>query len=455
MSVIRNPRFRLGVMSLLVLAGASLLAFPRLSGWWKEYQREHTPLPTPREPMALNLGPAGPDDWPQWRGPRRDGVSAQTGLLTDWPANGPKLLWTFDGAGAGYSAPAVVGGVAFVPGARDNAEYVVALDAARGHLLGEVVINHVFEHSYGSGPRSTPTYDAGKIYALSGSGDLVCVDTATGQVVWRKNIYRDLGSTVPIWGCGESPLVDGDLVVCTPGGDQGTVAAFHKLTGELAWRCTALTDPAGYSSLVVSEARGVRQYVQITFESVAGIAAADGKLLWRYPRRGPNAPVPTPLVSDDLVYATSGYGAGCNLIQLLQEGPNFDVKERYANKVMSNHHGGVLLIDGHVYGYADHKGWTCQNLASGKMVWSEKSKLGKGSLSAADGRLYCYAEDDGTCLLLAPSSTGWQEHGRLVIPRQTGRPRGEGKIWSHPVIAEGKLYLRDQELLFCYDIKAP
>jgi outer membrane protein assembly factor BamB len=414
------------------------------------------PLPEPAQTMALTMpSQPAPADWPQWRGPNRDGISPATGLLQDWPAEGPKLLWTYDNAGLGYSAPAVVAGKVFILGARDSAEYVQSLDARTGTPLGEAVIGHLYENNWGNGPRGTPAIDGTRLYAIGGLGDLACVDLATGAVLWRKNIYHDLDGQLPQWGCGESPLIDGDKLLCTPGGADGAVVALNKLTGDLLWRSKGFTDTPAYSSLVVSEAAGVRQYVQMTFQSVAGIAADDGRLLWRLPRDGRNAPIPTPIVRDNFVYASSGYTVGCNLLQIAATGGSFECRELYANKIMTNQHGGVVRVGEHLFGYSDNKGWMCQDFATGKDVWSEKRKLGKGSLSCADGRLYCYTENEGTLCLAEASPLGWKEHGRLTIPRQSASPRKEGKIWTHPVIADGKLFLRDHELLFCYDIKGP
>jgi outer membrane protein assembly factor BamB len=412
------------------------------------------PLPQTESPMTVAIATTSLADWPQWRGPHRDGVSAESGLLRAWPEGGPKLLWTFDRAGSGYSAPAVVNGTIFLPGARGSAEFLVALDAATGAKLGEAVIGHTFRGDWGDGPRSTPTVDSGRVYALGGSGDLACVEPATGAVVWRRNIYRDFDGTVPFWGCCESPLVDGDYVLCTPGGAHGAVIALNKLTGEPVWRCTAYKEDAGYSSLIMAEVGGIRQYVQMTMESVAGIAA-DGQLLWRFPRNRIPAAVPTPLVRDDSVYVTAGYGAGSVLLRLRPTAGGVVAESVYDNKVMKNHHGGVVLVGDHVYGYSDNGGWTCQDFQTGKRVWNEKRKLGKGCVTAGDGMLYCYEEEEGIVCLVEASPKGWQEHGRFTIPRQTANPRKQGKIWTHPVIAGGKLYLRDQELLFCYEIKAP
>jgi outer membrane protein assembly factor BamB len=402
--------------------------------------------------LAL-AGSGRADHWPQWRGPNRDDVSTEKGLLPSWPKQGPKLLWTCREAGIGFSGPAVVGDHVYSLGADDKTESVYALDVNTGKKLWSADVGPLYTNGYGDGPRCTPTVDGDRLYVLGGEGDLVCVERATGKLLWKKNLVNDLGGGIPSWGYAESPLVDGDRVVCTPGGGQGAVAALDKKTGDVLWRSKDFTDGAQYASLAVGTAGGVRQYVQMTGQSVAGVAADDGRLLWRYQRNGPVAAVPTPIIHGDYVYVTSGYGAGCHLIKLVRSGKDFRAEEVYARDTMTNHHGGVVLVGKDVYGYSDGGGYVCQNFLSGKPVWQEKRKLGKGSLTCAGGQLYCYSET-GTVALIDASPAGWQEHGRFDIPEKTQVPRQyEPNIWTHPVVADGRLYLRDQDLLFCFDVK--
>ena len=448
-----RSRWPLLVFCAAVLGVLAWFFGDRLLEMWRQWRRESSPLPEPRQRVQLTLPPVQPTDWPQWRGPHRDGISAEKGLLPVWPAGGPKLLWTAENLGAGYSAPAVVGGKVFLPGTRDDVEYLFVLDSQTGQVEGEAALGHRFPNNWGDGPRGTPTLDGNRLYALSGSGDLMCLDLTTGNALWRKRIYQDFGGQMPQWGCGESPLVDGDRVLCTPGGPRGTVVALHKMTGDLLWQSTGLTDLAGYSSLIPAEIGGVRQYVQMTFHHVVGLAANDGRLLWKFAREGPNAPVPTPIIHNDHVYVTSGYGAGCHLIKITRQGETFTAEQVYASKNLSNHHGGVVRLGEHLFGYADNRGWVCQHLLTGELLWRERRKLSKGSITAADGKLFCYGEEDGTLVVIEASSQGWQEKGRFTIPRQSALPRRSGGIWTHPVIADGKLYLRDQELLFCYQLR--
>jgi outer membrane protein assembly factor BamB len=243
--------------------------------------------------------------------------------------------------------------------------------------------------------------------------------------------------------------VDVDRVVCTPGGPQGTVAAFNKVNGDLLWQSKEITDDAAYSSLVIAHFGGKRQYVQLTAASVFGVAADTGKLLWRAPRSGRTAVIPTPILHEDLVYVTSGYGVGCNLFRVTAEGEAFRAEEVYNNKVMVNHHGGVVKVGEHLYGFSDGKGWTCQELKTGRDVWQEKEQLGKGAIGYADGRLYLRAESGpGTVVLIEATPDGFREKGRFNQPERSGK-----NSWPHPIIANSRLYLRDQDLLLCYDVR--
>jgi outer membrane protein assembly factor BamB len=297
------------------------------------------------------------------------------------------------------------------------------------------------------GPRCTPTVDGAMVYAMGQYGDLICIEAETGKEIWRKNMRKDFTGQGGGWGYTESPLVDGDQLLCTPGGREGMMVALNKKTGEVVWRCKDWKDNAEYSSMIVEEIGGVRQYIQLTGNSVAGVAAKDGKLLWRADRRGRTATIPTPVYHDNHVYVASGYGVGCNLFKITP-GSEFTAEQVYANNVMVNHHGGVILHGDYLYGYSDGKGWVCQEFKTGKMVWSEK-KLGKGSITYADGHFYLRDEGSrGTVVLIEASPEAYKEKGRFAQP-----DRSEKNSWPHPVVAGGKLYLRDQDVLLCYDLK--
>ncbi len=409
--------------------------------------------------LAL-AGFASAADWPQWRGPNRDDVSKETGLLQSWTKDEPKLLWTYKDAGIGYTAPAIIGDTLYSMGADDKTEYIYALDMNSQSKKWNTPVGPRNGLDHGDGPRGAPTVDGDLVYGIGSQGDLICVKAGSGEQVWFKELKgKDLGGEMQSgWGYSESPLIDGDLVVCTPGGKKGTLAAFNKKTGDLVWRSTDWTDKAAYSSVVPADIGGVHQYVQMTGDSVAGVDAKDGKLLWHYDRKGPTAAIPTPVVSGDLVFATSGYGAGCNCIKVTNDNGKFKAEEVYADKDMTNHHGGVVLVDGDIYGYSDNKGrWLCKEMKTGKVLWSKSgndAKLGKGALTVADDRMYCYSEDTGDVALVKVAPDGWEETGRLVLPEKS-KNHGEkgGKFWTHPVVANGRLYIRDENLIFCFDVK--
>jgi outer membrane protein assembly factor BamB len=424
--------------------------------------------------VAVSL-PALAADWPQWRGPDRTGVSKETGLLKEWPKAGPKLVWTYRNTGLGFSCFAIVGDRLYTLGALDEVEYLIALDikGAKPVELWKAKLGPIFTYqNWGDGPRSTPTVDGKHIYALGAQGELICVEAAGGKEVWRKNLIKDIGGEMMTeWGYSESPLVDGSKLIVTPGGDKGTLAALNKTTGEVIWRSTGLKNKAPYSSVMVSEAGGVRQYVQNSYISddeggvVSGFDARDGKVLWTMPlnKLSSYAIAPTPIVRGNLVYVTAGYDYGCHLFELSRSGEAFEAKDLYsrrAQKSVKNTHGGVVLIGDHVYGHSERLGWVCQELKTGSVVWSDRERLecASGAITAADGLLYLYS-DEGTAVLLKATAEGWQEHGRFDIPEkskipETRRTSRAAKIWAQPAVANGRLYLRDQELLFCFDLRA-
>ncbi len=391
---------------------------------------------------------AGP--WPQWRGPNRDDISTETALMQDFPEAGPPRLWLFQNCGVGYSGPAIVGDKVYLLGGREGKDMLLCLDANTGKELWSTELGPLVENDWGDGPRSTPTIDGDFIYVLASRGNLVCVNAVAGEIVWTKAM-QDLGGTIPVWGYSESPLVLAEKVICTPGEQQGAIAALDKKTGELLWQTEDLADVAHYSSVMPMKYAGKTILVQLLMKELVGVDPADGKVLWTVPFPGNVAVIPTPIVSGNMVYATAGYGAGCVMVQLVGDA----AEVVYDNKNMTNHHGGVILLDGHIYGYSDGKGWVCQNLESGEIVWREREALGKGAIGYADGRFYCLEEDTGEVVLIAASSKGWQEHGRFTLEPQTKIRKPKGKIWTHPVIADGKLYLRDQDLVYCFDVKAP
>jgi outer membrane protein assembly factor BamB len=414
--------------------------------------------------LALAIAGASPAaDWPQWQGPHRTNVSKETGLLQSWPDGGPKLLWTFNKAGVGYSAPAIVGNRFYTMGARGESEFLIVLDVRTGKELWAKPIGPTFtfpKNDWGDGPRSTPTIDGDRIYALGAQGELACLEIDSGKILWHHNLYKDYdgwimdkyGEEKTGWGYCEGPLVDGDQVVVTPGGDKGLLVAFNKETGEEIWRSKEAKGKAPYSSVIVAEIGGVRQYIQAMDKGLVGIAAKDGRLLWHYDKEFSDMAINTPIFHNQQVFVTAGWNQGCYLIQPPAKEKG-EVKKIYEKKY-SNEEGGVVLVNEHIYGHFDSKGWACLKYSDGEEAWLENSKLGKGSLTYADGCLYCLSDSDGVVVLVAADPVQkWQEIGRFTLPEKSDKRKPAARIWTHPVVSNGRLYLRDQELIFCYDVR--
>lgn len=392
-------------------------------------------------------------DWPQWRGPGRDGISDAKGLISEWGEDGPPLLWETEGLGRGYSSIAIADGKIFTMGQADGGEQLMALDVNGGTKLWSVEIGK-------GNPNCTPTVDGNRVYALGREGELVCADTASGKIVWQKNFKKDFdGYMMSGWGYSESPLVDGDLLVCTPGGPDAVMVALNKETGELVWKASLPEevgrrgkDGAGYSSIVVSEACGIRQYVQLIGRGVIGVDAKTGSVLWTYNRvANGTANIPTPLVRGDYVFCSSGYRTGAALLHLVPDGSGVKAEEVYFLEAtdMQNHHGGMILLGDYVYcGHGHNQGYPlCVNLMTGEEGWRPGRGPGGGSAAVtyADGHLY-FRYEDGTMALIEATPEKFELKGKFKIHSDRGRS------WPHPVISEGKLYLRDQDALLCYDI---
>lgn len=412
--------------------------------------------------LSLLLLLAAPQDWPQYRGPRRDDVSSETGLLKSWPPAGPPLLWTFREAGIGYSGPAVVGRRLYTLGGRGETEVLIALDD--GKEAWATPVGPLFQfpgNKWSAGPSATPTVADGLVFALGGMGDLLCADAASGKPLWKKNLPSELEAQVnPIgggpknlgWGYTHSPLVDGERLICLPGGPKGTVAALDRRTGRVLWRSAELKDQAAYTSPMLAEIGGTRQIVGLTNQGVFGVDVRDGRLLWRSKRDAPYGTevINTPLIRGDLIYTTVATGnGGCELLRVSKDG----AAPVWANKNLSNHHGNVILVGEHVYGHGGPRGWVCQRLADGANAWEEKRGFGAGSMAYADGAFYLYAENDGAVALVAADPAAWRLLGRFRIPEQSASRKPSGKVWTPPVVAGGRLYLRDQELIFCFGLK--
>ena len=384
-------------------------------------------------------------DWPQWRGPNRDGVNPEKNLLDVWPAEGPKLAWKAEGVGEGYSSIATSGGVVYTLGDLDDACYLIALDVTGKHLWKARVGDSGGHRGY-PGPRSTPTVSGGKVYALGQHADLVCIDIKTKKEAWRVNLARDFGGRMMSgWRWSESPLVDGDKVIVTPGGNDGAVVALNKGNGTVVWRCEDFTDRAGYSSVIVREIGKTKQYLQLTGSSVAGIDAANGKLLWQANRRGRTAVVCTPIFHDGTMFVTSSYGVGCNGFKVSHAGGKFTAQQVYANKTLSTHHGGVIRVGAHVYGSSGNT-LACLDLKTGKEKWRNRS-AGKGAIIVVGDKIILRSER-GPVAMVKLDPNEYAEISRFNQPDRTRR-----RAWSHPVVSNGILYLKDQDTLFAYDLK--
>ena len=408
------------------------------------------------------------EDWPQWRGAARDGKNSETGLFEYWGENGPPVAWVAEGMGSGYASVSVVDGRIYTTGNFEDGQAVVCVDAKTGEQVWKTSLTEKSpKHGY-PGSRSTPSIDieTGHLYLVTSAGSIECLSSKDGSLVWQRSFNDWGGKMMSGWGFSESPLIDGDWVLCTPGGKQGMVVALNKATGEEVWASKlpayesetgvngkGLKDGAGYSSVVISEAGGVKQYIQLVGRGLIGIRASDGEFLWRYDRvSNGTANIPTAIVDGEHVFTSTGYGTGSALLQIVADGNGkTKVVEKYwlDGKTMQNKHGGMVLVDGHIYcGTGNGNGLPiCVNMASGDVAWGPERAEGKGetSLVYADGHIVM-RRDDGTVMLLRATPE------KLDILNSFKPNFQQGKSWAHPVISGGRLYLREQDKLMCYRV---
>lgn len=408
------------------------------------------------------------ESWPQWRGVNRDGLSQSTGLSADWAATAPRLEWMTEGFGSGYASISIADGKIFTTGNVEGAQAVVAASQETGQVLWRTPITEgVPQHDY-EGARSTPTFDDGRLYVVASSGRIVCLDAEKGTVIWARDFSDWGGRMMSGWGFSESPLVDGNLVICTPGGDRGAVVALNKRTGANVWAAvvpdqigdnknhggTDLRPGAAYSSVVISEAAGVKQYVQLLGQGLVGIRAKDGEYLWGYEDVANNvANIPTPIAIDDMVFCSTGYGTGSALLDLKKRGNRIVATERYFldARTFQNHHGGVILANGHLYaGHRHGEGFPiCVELETGKVIWGGDFRGpggGSAAIAMADGHLV-FRYQDGTVAWIEATPQEYRLKGEFKPEYQ------ERESWAHPVIVDGRLYLREQDKLMCYDLR--
>ena len=408
------------------------------------------PAPTPEESDRSrgNAGPAaGEVGWTQFRGPQRSNRSADTGLLDQWPADGPPLAWRSEGLGVGYSSVVLADGKVLTMGSRGDDEYVIAVDATDGSEVWSTRIGATRPDGRGAGPRGTPTVDGTRVYALGANGGLAWLELRTGKPVWGGNLLEHFdGNNIP-WGISESVLVDGNKVICTPGGRQATMAALDKQTGEVIWRAQAPGNPsAAYASPIVVEINGIRQYVNFTSSAVIGVQADDGQFLWANSKSANGtANCSTPLQFGDYIFSASGYGTGGALLSVTGERGRDGAKLVYHTREMKNHHGGMVIVGEYLYG-TDSGPLKCLDVMSGEVVWQARS-AGKGSVVYADGHIILRGES-GTIALFEATPDEYVEKGMFDQPDRSDLP-----AWAHPVVADGKLYLRDQGLLLVYDLR--
>lgn len=408
------------------------------------------------------------EDWTQWRGQQRDGKSSETGLFGNWGADGPPLLWTAEGVGEGYASVSVADGVIYTTGNFDEGQAVVAVDAKSGQVVWkQSVTEKAPRHGY-EGSRSTPSIDGDRLYVVASSGAIACLSRDTGKVLWERDFDQWNGKMMSGWGFSESPLVDGPHVLCTPGGNDAIVVALDKMTGKDVWATKvpnfesedgtngkSLKDGAGYSSIVISNGGGTKQYIQLVGRGLIGIRASDGEFLWRYqPVANATANIPTAVVQGDYVFTSTGYATGSALLKLSADGADkVKATEVYwldGNK-LQNKHGGMILVDDHIYcGTGNGNGLPiCVNMKTGDIAWGPERGVGNGetSLVYADGHLVL-RRDDGTVILLRATPE------KMDVVQSFKPSFQQGKSWAHPVISGGRLYLREQNKLMCYSLRS-
>jgi len=379
-------------------------------------------------------------NWPQWRGPNRDGISKETGLLKQWPTGGPPLVWKATGAGRGYSSFSIANGKLYTMGLRGDREFVIAFDIATGKEAWATAHGSAFRNDRGDGPRGTPTIDGDRLYALGGNGDLSALDARTGKIIWSKNVLREFGGQNIQWGISESPLVLGNKVLVNAGGRGASIVAFNKTDGSVIWK--SQSDEPGYSSGMPLDVNGLTQVVFFTASRALGLDSKDGRLLWEYERPANNvANVATPIIRANRIFISSDYGTGGGVIEIK---PDNKAQEIYFNKDMRNHHSSSVLVGDYLYGFSSSV-LTAMKFDTGEVAWRDRS-VGKGSLVYADGNLYCFSEN-GVVGLVEATPTGYKEKGRFRI-QQDSLP-----TWAHPVVAGGRLYLRDQDTIYADDVR--
>ena len=382
------------------------------------------------------------DDWPGFRGPDRDGISREAGLLLDWPADGPTVLWRRP-LGEGYSGIAVVGDLLYTMFANATGEFVAAWRAVDGTPLWTHRLDERFTNGYGNGPRATPTVAGGIVYAHGARSQLAALSAETGNVLWQKDLVAELDARVPRWGASSSPLIEGNLLIVNTGSETGAVVALRRTSGDLVWKSGS--DLAGYSSPVAVTIDGRRQILALTGTRLSGLAVEDGEELWTVPwRTSYNVNATTPVfVPPNRVLVATGYNTGGALFQIDHDERGTRVTEIWRNPKLRNQFSSAVVYEGGIYGF-DNTTLRCVDLASGEELWAERG-YGHGSLTIVDGHLLVLS-DRGTLLLAAAHRNGFEPIGSATL--------FQGKTWTVPTYSEGRLYARDGKELLALDLRA-
>jgi outer membrane protein assembly factor BamB len=408
--------------------------------------------------LAVTAASASAADWPRFHGPNSDNVSPDKGLLKSWPEVGPQRIWEASGIGEGYSTVAIVGDMIYTSGAIDDLECVVTALNSEGEIVWQQKNGDAWTGSY-PGTRSTPTISDGLLYHLSGIGNLICLKADSGDVVWSVNILEKFNGRNILWGLSESPLVIGDMVICSPGGEDVGMVALDKMTGETIWECEGTEDRPGYGSPILVDHEGLRQIVMPMAESIIGVRASDGERLWRHPHKVyTNQNITTPLFHDGFLIISACGKQGTTSLELNVSGDECSVEQRWLNETLDNKHGALVLVDGRIYGYAEsqkkEEPWMCIDFTTGETIFQsaliESSyKYPNACLTYADGMLYLYT-DDGAMALAKPGDTSFELAGMLKI-----EDPGRRQTWAHPVVLDGRLYLRCGDRMIVYDVADP
>jgi len=392
------------------------------------------------------------DDWPQWRGSERNGVSPETDLLKSWPEDGPSLVWSKEDLGKGFSSVSIAKGRLYITGIFDKEEKLTALDLD-GNIQWQTTYGPIWEDSF-SEARSTPTVDGDQIYVISGMGKLVCFEAALGKIKWSADTVEEFDGEYHSWGIAESPLIVDNKVICSPGGRKASVVAFDKNSGELIWQTKTLSEMANYCSPALIN-RGGKKIIATQLEkSFVGINAEDGSVLWQdnyedYQDDATDINIVTPIYYDGQIYVTSGYDDGGAMFDLSEDGTK--VTRKWVDQTLDVHHGGIVRVGDYIYGsnWDGNKdgNWVCLDWNSGKVMYEEKW-INKGSVITADGMLYCYEEKKGNLALVKANPEKFEKVSSFKVPL------GKGPHWGHPSISDGRLYVRHGDALMVYDIKA-